>query len=222
MLLTVGAALVVWYPRAAAHTASHDAWVIRQQLARVGFQMAREAPLFGIGVGRFFTESARFASPELRQYYTAQNAHNQVLQILGELGTPWAWLFLALLACSLTPGWRPDAVVTGDGRPLILGLVGWLFAQPADASALVPEVAAAFWLALGLARSTVVASGIDHKSSRVRILVVLLALARGRCRAHRSRWPFAVPWISRRDRGRAVELVFRIATVAASGAPSAM
>ena len=65
--------------------------------------MAREAPLFGIGIGRFFEESARLASPELRQYYSAQNAHNQVIQLLGELGVPGAALFLAVLACSLAP-----------------------------------------------------------------------------------------------------------------------
>ena len=156
--LTVCAALVVWYPRAAAHTASHDAWVIREQLARVGFQMAREAPLFGLGVGRFFTESARFASPELRQYYTAQNAHNQVLQILGELGITGVVLFLALLACSLTRGWpRPRAVVSDSLRgPIVFGIVGWLFASLLMHPLLVPEAAAAFWLALGLARASVV------------------------------------------------------------------
>ena len=75
--------------------------------------MAREAPLFGIGVGRFFEESARLASPELRRYYSAQNAHNQVIQFLGELGVPGAALFLAVLACSLAPGWRgPDPSFT--------------------------------------------------------------------------------------------------------------
>ena len=180
VLLAVCAALVVWYPRAAAHATSHNAWVIRQQLAKVGFQMVREAPLFGIGVGRFFEESARLATPELRQYYSAQNAHNQFIQFLGELGIVGAGLFVAVIGCSVIPGWRraeplSSAVVI---HPMIAGLVGFLVASLLMHPLLLPEVAAAFWLALGVARSTVVASAIDHKPAGATVLApALVALA---------------------------------------------
>ncbi len=119
--------------------------------------MAREAPLFGVGVGRFFEESARFATPELRQYYTAQNAHNQVLQILGELGLPGAALFLAVLATSLAPGWRGPVPGPSESMrgPVVFGILGWLIASLLMHPLLVAEAAAAFWLALGLARAPV-------------------------------------------------------------------
>jgi O-antigen ligase len=157
VVLMAGAALIVWYPRAAAHTASHDAWVIRRQLAVVGFQMAREAPLFGIGVGRFFEESARLASPELRRYYSAQNAHNQVIQFLGELGVPGAALFLAVLACSLAPGSRgPDPPLPATLRgPVVFGILGVLVASVLMHPLLMAEVSAAFWLVVGLARAAI-------------------------------------------------------------------
>ena len=135
--------------------------------------MAREAPLFGMGVGRFFEESARFASPELRRDYRAQNAHNQVVQFLGELGVPGAALFLAVLAGSLTPGSRgPDPSPRVRG-PVVCGLVGLLIASLLMHPLLVAEVSAAFWLVLGLARATVATA---EPSSQVRQVAAIPAL----------------------------------------------
>ncbi len=117
--------------------------------------MAREAPVFGIGVGRFFEESARFASPELQRHYAAQNAHNQFVQVLGELGTLGLGLFLAVIGCTVIPACRqagrppPPAMLA----PVVVGLVGFLVAGLLMHPLLLPEVSAAFWLALGLGRS---------------------------------------------------------------------
>jgi len=175
-LLVVGAtALLLWYPRAAAHGSAHDASVIRQQLAIVGFRMAREAPVFGVGIGRFLEESAHLATPELQVYYRAQNAHNQFIQILGELGLVGAGLFVALLACTLVPAWRQSwahrSVAMGA---LMLGLGGFLVASLLMHPLLLPEVSAAFWLALGLARSTVAVAPVAHEARRIRVFVPAL------------------------------------------------
>ena len=179
VLLTLGTALIVWYPRAAAHATSHDAWVIRRELIKVGFQMAREAPVFGIGVGRFFEESARFASPELQRHYAAQNAHNQFVQVLGELGILGLGLFLAVIGCTVIPACRqagrppPPAMLA----PVVVGLVGFLVAGLLMHPLLLPEVSAAFWLALGLGRSAQVVAPIDGTPLRLRVLVpALIAL----------------------------------------------
>ena len=175
-LLAAGAAaLLIWYPRTAAHGSAQDASVIRQQLAIVGFRMAREAPVFGVGIGRFLEESAPLATPELQVFYRAQNAHNQFIQILGELGLVGAGLFVAILAGTLVPAWRQwwahRSVAMGA---LLFGLAGFLVASLLMHPLLLPEVSAAFWLALGLARSTVAVAPVAHKARRIRMLVPAL------------------------------------------------
>jgi hypothetical protein len=157
LLVVGGGAFLTSYSRMASHGSSYDAWVIREQLAMVGFQMARKAPAFGVGIGQFSTESAGLASPELRQYYSAENAHNQFIQILGELGAVGAGLFVALIACSLIPAWRQGvAHRTVLMSALISGLVSFVVASLLMHPLLTPEVSAAFWICLGLARSAAV------------------------------------------------------------------
>lgn len=172
-VLAAVAVLVVWYPRAGAHTPARDAWVIRQELARAGIQMAREAPVFGVGVGRFPRESARLASPVLRQYgYASQNAHNQFIQVLGELGIVGAGLLAGLIACGLAPGGQAPGALRGGVR---LGLAAFLAASLLMHPLLMTDVAAVFWLALGLARSAVAAPAVEASWPR-RLLPALVAL----------------------------------------------
>ncbi len=113
--------------------------------------------------------------PELRRYYSAQNAHNQVIQLLGELGVPGAALFLAVLAFSLAPGWRgpdPTLPVTLRGA-VVFGILGWLLASLLMHPLLSAEVSAAFWLALGLARAAVAPA---QPHSRIRLVAVIPAI----------------------------------------------
>ena len=155
LLVSLMAALVAWYPRTAAHTSIRDAWLIRKYLAIASVRMARDAPLFGVGIGRFRAESSRFAPSELRRYYADENAHNQALQVLAELGLLGLALFVALAAVSMAPGRRGTAPMRPPGwrTPMICGLCGFLLASLLMHPLLVAEVSAAFWLALGLARA---------------------------------------------------------------------
>ncbi len=191
-VLAAVAVLVVWYPRAGAHTPTRDAWVIRQELAGVGVQMAREAPVFGVGVGRFPRESARLASPVLRHFgYASQNAHNQIIQVLGELGLLGVALWLGVIACGLAHGRSPDtqdpAVMI---RGLQLGLAGFLAASLLMHPLLVADVAAVFWLALGLARSALASPPVEASWTRrllpALVAVALVASVPSRIRASRS------------------------------------
>jgi hypothetical protein len=149
------AALVHWYPRAATHAATSDAWLIRRHLAVASLRMARDFPLFGVGIGRFLPESSRYAPPELRRYYKVENAHNQTLQVLGELGGVGVGLFLALIGIGLVPARRRAGADAPDPArtPLVFGLCGFLLATLLMHPLLVAEVSAAFWIALGLARA---------------------------------------------------------------------
>lgn len=171
------AGVVSWYPRGAAHATATDAWLIRKYLAITSVEMARSSPLFGVGIGRFRAESGRFAPAGLFRYYAGENAHNQVLQLLGELGLLGAGLFLALLACSLVPEWRSLGHPTSNSirAPVVLGVFGWLLASLLQHPLLVPEVSAAFWLALGLARSTVAVAPVTPEARRTRLLVTAVA-----------------------------------------------
>ena len=91
----------------------------------------------------------------LQRYYHAENAHNQVLQYLGELGLPGPRSLLALLGAVSRRAarlWGPHSPPTWFD-PVVFGALGWLLASLLMHPLLVPEASAAFWLVLGLARS---------------------------------------------------------------------
>ena len=155
------AALLSWYPRPAVHGAVADAWTIRWELGRVAMRMARESPLLGAGIGRFRAESARLATPALKRYYRAENAHNQLAQVVGELGLVGAVLFVAMTASALVPAGRRwiGGDRTDPGLGLTAGLGGFLLASLLMHPLLLPEVALAFWIALGLTRAVTARAG---------------------------------------------------------------
>lgn len=140
-------ALAIWYPRGAAHTPSASAWEIRRELAAVAFAITAEHPVFGAGIGRFFDESRRLASPTLRRSYAAENAHNQFLQVLGELGIAGLSVFVVLVGLCL--GGRIPAGSDRTHAALVSGVVGFLAASLLMHPLLVPEASITFWIVLG-------------------------------------------------------------------------
>jgi hypothetical protein len=92
--------------------------------------------------------------PQLKRFApTGQNAHNNFLQILGELGVPALLAFLWLVVPVVRrwpwePGSTSDSVVYASAMAAGLAtfLITALFGHPL----LIPQVAAAFFLALGL------------------------------------------------------------------------
>jgi hypothetical protein len=97
------------------------------------------------------------------------------MQLLGELGLPGPGFFLALLALSVVPEWRRLGHPSSEPlrAPVVFGLVGFMLASLLQHPLLVPEVSAAFWLALGLARSTVAVVPVKPVG---RLLVSVVAL----------------------------------------------
>ena len=155
-LICVTALVVALYPRAAAHGNAGKAVAIREDLVMTSFRMARAHPLFGVGIGNYQRSSPDFMPVRLMQYYRAQNAHNQVLQVLGELGGVGLAAFMALLAAGLFPAAR--SLWRGDRPPLLAGLAvgagSFLIAALGMHPLLIPEVAIAFFLVLGLTSGT--------------------------------------------------------------------
>jgi len=134
----------------------------RAILFRAGMGMVRDAPVFGMGVGRFLDESDRYGASDIGAILGArgdgviprrENAHNNFLQVMAELGivgfSALAWLLVASVAGGL---WRIRQL-DAHHRWLLAGLAAsmltWLTGHPL----LVAEASMMFWLFAGLAAS---------------------------------------------------------------------
>jgi O-antigen ligase len=204
LALAAGAALVLIAltvgldPRPAASRTAAQSFSRRADFMITGLRMIASAPIFGVGVGRYFEKSGSFMPESIYWFYFHENAHNNFLQIGGELGLLGLGVFLWLLAgAGATVGRalraRPDdAVLAGAAVGTGAFVATWLTSHPL----LVPEVAYAFWLAAGatLARADLsaparrgAASSAVDRTRRSRLLaaaaVVLVASVPLRARA---------------------------------------
>lgn len=168
LALVVAVALVAAVLVAAAvaagarHSSAAAAASIRRDLVVVTARMVRDYPFAGVGVNRFYEASPRYMPDTLTAYYARENAHNQFLQIAGELGLPGLTAFLAFLGATFRPLIRrPD--VTGWGA----GTLAFLAAALAQHPLIDVHVAGCFFIALGLARSTAPARDSTRPGPRV-------------------------------------------------------
>lgn len=129
---------------------------VRWELAQTSGRMWAARPAFGLELGEYYRRSGEFSSPELLRIFPPahnENAHNNFLQILAELGTAgfaaFAWL-LGLSAAACARLLRADpydplrwALVTG----LLAFVLTWLGGHPL----LIDEPAFSFWILLGAA-----------------------------------------------------------------------
>ena len=127
-------------------------------------RMFASAPIFGVGIGRYYPTSAAFMSARLRAVYPYENAHNYLFQQFAELGLVGGVLFVALLVTLITGTWR---ALTAGSHPaaaaLLTGAIAYLVTCLTGHPLLVPEAAFPFWIALGAAAAVSIA----HPSSRV-------------------------------------------------------
>jgi O-antigen ligase len=125
----------------------------RVGLGQTALRMTASHPIFGVGIGRFLSESAGYIDPIFaRTYYARENAHNNFLQILAELGCVGFAVFVWLLAAvgrRIWTAWRAagDGLLAGAAGAVVAFLLSCLAGHPL----LTPEVALAFWLVLGVA-----------------------------------------------------------------------
>ena len=128
-----------------------SAAVVRLELYRVAAKLAIANPVFGTGLDTFRERSTPIISPALRAFFpyffaSGENAHNNFLQILAELGLfgfgAFAWLLFPVvrgtwqrLSSPRVDGWDPAlglgiAAFLGTcllGHPLLLDDVRWQF-----------------------------------------------------------------------------------------------
>ncbi len=138
-------------PPTATGRALPRAFSIRVEMARTAGRMIASHPVFGVGVGAFFDRSAGYVTPAFREIAPRENAHNNFLQVLAELGivgfVPFVWV-LGAVARSVVRSWRAarlPAAAIGGAAGLAAFVMTWLAGHPL----LIFEVATAFWLVLG-------------------------------------------------------------------------
>ncbi len=127
---------------------------IRAEFASISFRMLATRPAFGIGVGQYPARLEEFASPGLMAVYpkAQENAHNNFLQILAELGL----VGLAAFSCVLIAAAAPIVKVlrrmpqnemnTGVISGVLAFVLTWLGGHPL----LIDAPSASFWLLLGV------------------------------------------------------------------------
>jgi O-antigen ligase len=151
---------------------------IRMGLAKAALRMAADNPVFGVGLGHFlersehYTDGPFFHGP--RGHIVRENAHNNFLQILGELGIPGLVLFLVIIAIPLYAVVRAEGPVSFG---LATGLGVYLLTCLGGHPMMVPHASYPFWMALGVAATVASAGAGMGWRFRSAALVLILALA---------------------------------------------
>jgi O-antigen ligase len=175
-------------PQSQVEGSAEQSVTLRSQFLVTSARMFTSAPVFGVGVGRYWGRSAEFMTPELRDLYGNENAHNYFAQQFAELGLVGGLLFVWLVAIVLWHGWRAVLQSPGDIalHALFAGTAAYVLTCATGHPLLVPEAALPFWAAFGAvaaASARASASGIAL-SKPLRILGVaagvLLAAGIGR------------------------------------------
>ncbi|MBZ5557635.1 MAG: O-antigen ligase family protein [Acidobacteriia bacterium] len=140
-------------PRPTAARTAANMISMRRDFMITGLRMIRSAPVFGVGVGRYYERSGQFMPQSIYWFYFHENAHNNFLQIGGELGligvAAFVWL-LGAAAIRLARGVRADprdVLLLGAVAGVATFVATWMTSHPL----LVAEVAYPFWILLGVA-----------------------------------------------------------------------
>ena len=177
--IVVAAALAVALYPSTRNISLKPAATARQIMAETSLNMWKAAPVFGIGVGRFFEESSRFGAAALVTKLGAppnENAHNYFLQVLSTEGLIGLAALLMALGTVLAPAVRAERAASVPLRRWLLAgvvacLLTWLTGHPQ----LVPEAAFAFWLLFGVLAASTPVPGARWPAAVAVAAVVLLA-----------------------------------------------
>lgn len=133
----------------------------RSEFARGAARMIAAQPVFGVGVGAFYARSGEYFAPAVRVAFPRENAHNNFLQVLAELGVvgfvPFLWT-IGIVGAAVVRGWRSGrlpAAATGGAAGLVAFILTWLTGHPL----LIFEVATAFWLVLAAVAGSAMDTG---------------------------------------------------------------
>lgn len=151
VVCVVGAVAVGFDPRAMDRRGLLNTVEERGAFVTTGLRMIAAAPAFGIGIGRYLEVSGGFMPQSIYWFHLRENAHNNFLQVGGELGLAGLATFVWLLAASWVRVRRGrqagDRLLDGAIAGLAAFVVTWMAGHPL----LTPEVAFPFWILVGAA-----------------------------------------------------------------------
>jgi O-antigen ligase len=147
------------------NTSAASAMSYRMGMWQKAFEMTRDHPLFGIGVGEFAAASPRY-EPTTGPFGVPENAHNEFFQIMAELGVPGLLTFVAILFAALVHKYE-DRLTAAT----FLGVLAFLLSALGGHPLLIRTVAYPFWGALGLTNIDV------RRRQRPKALVAVIAAA---------------------------------------------
>lgn len=177
------AIFVVMSPGSSAQASSSVALGVRWEMAKIALQIAEEHPITGVGVGGFRVASRAHVTDDLIARFPAtasgENAHNNFLQILAELGigglAAFTWL-LTSAALSLRGARAVDAPRAGQ-IALAGGVAAFLVTCLGGHPFLTPEVLWLFMLVLGAMASSGVEPAGGTPTGRVGWTTVAIVVA---------------------------------------------
>ena len=143
---------------------THDLSAMQRTLIwKTTWRMIRAHPVRGAGAGQFFREYPRyvkpdFSNPKWRPHISyPDRAHNDLLELWSETGTPGALLFLGIIIAVFRRGLlRVREARSADPRTallsagLISGMAGMLFYSNFQFPFHIPATSAHFWVFAGL------------------------------------------------------------------------
>jgi hypothetical protein len=150
------------------NASSNYAFAFRMEMARAALQLTATNPIWGIGLGRFYPLSAAYSS-------IPENAHNNYLQILAELGGAGLVCFVIVVALTIRHEVRRP-VPPGPSWGLLGGLAAFLLTCIGGHPLLVPIAAYAFWTVLGIAAAGAPISS-TARAPKLAALAALIVIA---------------------------------------------
>jgi O-antigen ligase len=180
--LAVTATAAAYYlPQRGNQRSASIAMTVRWELAQTSFRMAASRPSFGVGVGGYYNRSGEFSSARLLDLFPPavhENAHNNYLQVLAELGIAGFASFMWLLGVGavLCVRWLRadprDPLRWGVATGMVAFALSWFGGHPL----LIDEPAISFWLLFGMAAGSGMAVVADRRETGIRqwVLVPLL------------------------------------------------
>jgi O-antigen ligase len=158
------------------HVSAGAALNSRVEMGKIALKIARETPIFGVGPGFFQVASRDYLEPGfVAQFPEAQhgeNAHNNFLQVLAELGL----IGLAGFVWFLWRVVRPPPESGADGiasGAVVSGLAAFFISALFGHPLLVPEIATAAFFACGLAAGMAPPREADGRAGRLVSWVLL-------------------------------------------------
>jgi hypothetical protein len=125
-------AAVVLNPGSASQSSPSTSAITRWEMARVALKITDQHPMFGVGLAEFRRESRAFISTELMKIFPAtgsgENAHNNFLQILAELGVVGlaGFLWLVVAGARSIPSTADPSRAAVTSRALAGGVLAFL------------------------------------------------------------------------------------------------